>query len=213
MSVIDATGCPTKAASDRASAAPAVGALRAMLVELGELLGGMSDDHYVGSPSAGFTGSIGAHVRHCLDHVAALTDHALSHDSGACSSPLHGSAPDDGELDYDRRERGTAIEHERTAALREIERLQARLSGIETMSSERPIRVRGAFCAEGDCVSGPSSLGRELLFVISHTVHHNALLAAMCAALAVRTPVRFGYAPATLAHLDRTACAPSASSR
>ncbi|MBK8915346.1 MAG: hypothetical protein IPM64_12240 [Phycisphaerales bacterium] len=212
MSVMEGAG-PAQARSDGCSATRAVQALRAMLNELGDLLNGLSDEHFSGPPARGFTGSIGAHVRHCLDHVAALADHVAQTDSAHESPAVCCGARDAAELDYDQRERGTAVERDRPTALLELSRIHQRLAAVEPLPLERPIRVRGAFCSDGEGLSGPSSLGRELLFVISHTVHHNALLAAMCAAIGVRVPARFGYAPATLAHMDRTACAPSASFR
>jgi uncharacterized damage-inducible protein DinB len=42
-----------------------------------------------------------------------------------------------------------------------------------------------------------SSLGRELAFVLNHTVHHQALLAVLLAVQGRRVPVGFGYAPST----------------
>jgi hypothetical protein len=50
-------------------------------------------------------------------------------------------------------------------------------------------------------------VGRELAFVLSHTVHHNALIAVMALTLGVSIPDRFGYAPSTIAHLEKVACA------
>ncbi|MEM7623450.1 MAG: hypothetical protein AAF235_09640, partial [Planctomycetota bacterium] len=47
----------------------------------------------------------------------------------------------------------------------------------------------------------PSSLGREAAFVLSHTVHHCAMIAVMARSLRIAVPERFGYAPSTVAHL------------
>jgi len=52
-----------------------------------------------------------------------------------------------------------------------------------------------------------TTVGRELAFVLSHTVHHNALIAVMAKTLGVPVPERFGYAPSTIVHLEKTACA------
>ena len=49
--------------------------------------------------------------------------------------------------------------------------------------------------------------GRELGFVLSHTVHHNALIAVIAAAVGAAVPPGFGYAPATVAHHRSRACA------
>ncbi len=52
-----------------------------------------------------------------------------------------------------------------------------------------------------------TTVGRELAFVLSHTIHHNALIGVMAAMLGVPVPDRFGYAPSTLVHLEKRACA------
>jgi hypothetical protein len=48
-------------------------------------------------------------------------------------------------------------------------------------------------------VTVPTSLGRELLFLESHTVHHMALLADYVRGLGVVLDANFGKAPATIA--------------
>jgi uncharacterized damage-inducible protein DinB len=63
------------------------------------------------------------------------------------------------------------------------------------------------FHHEMPSVEVETTVGRELVFVLSHTVHHNALIAVMARTLGVSVPDRFGYAPSTLAHLERPACA------
>ena len=42
-----------------------------------------------------------------------------------------------------------------------------------------------------------STVGRELMFVISHTIHHNALIARLLDERAINMGPRFGLAPAT----------------
>src|SRR4051794_39327799 len=79
---------------------PAVAPLVALLRQLTELIGSMTDGQYAQKPVGLVPSSIGGHVRHSLDHLSAL---------------LNGAA--DGELDYDRRERGTDVERCRAAAL------------------------------------------------------------------------------------------------
>jgi hypothetical protein len=51
-----------------------------------------------------------------------------------------------------------------------------------------------------------TTVGRELAFVLSHTVNHNALIAVMALTLGVPVPDRFGYAPSTIAHLEEVTC-------
>jgi uncharacterized damage-inducible protein DinB len=67
--------------------------------------------------------------------------------------------------------------------------------------------------ATGPTVDVQTSLWRELTFVLSHTIHHNAVIAAMARTLGAVVPEAFGYAPATLSYINTARCAPSPSSR
>ena len=49
-------------------------ALAEHLDALAEVVERLSDLDYLARPSSGVSGSIGAHVRHCVDHVTALLD-------------------------------------------------------------------------------------------------------------------------------------------
>ncbi|RJP35895.1 MAG: DinB family protein [Phycisphaerales bacterium] len=182
-------------AEDAASLNP-FALLAASLRQLAEVLVAATDEQYVRQPVGVIPGSLGGHVRHCLDHFAALC-------AGATS----------GLIDYDRRQRGTAIETSRSAALHAIRGLQDRLAPLDASMMTRGVRVVSMLTVEGTSIEVPSSLGRELAFVLSHTVHHNALVSAMCSTLGIPVPERFGFAPSTIAHLDRSACVPSPSSR
>ena len=44
------------------------------------------------------------------------------------------------------------------------------------------------------------ALGRELQFLVSHTVHHAAMIAASCRARGLPTADEYGVAPSTLRH-------------
>ena len=42
-----------------------------------------------------------------------------------------------------------------------------------------------------------TTIGREIAFVVQHTIHHCALIAVLLERKNVEVPVRFGYAPST----------------
>ncbi|HMQ15577.1 MAG TPA: DinB family protein [Phycisphaerae bacterium] len=170
--------------------------LAASLRQLAELLAVTSDEQYIQKPVGVIPSSLGGHVRHCLDHFDALC-------SGAST----------GGMDYDDRSRGTMVETDRSAAQQSIRRLQDRVALLDASVLTRTVRVTSMLAGDGTSIEALSSLGRELAFVLSHTVHHNALVAAMCKTLGIPIPERFGYAPSTVAHLDGSACVPSPSSR
>jgi hypothetical protein len=159
---------------------PAVASLVRLLDELEGLLIGMDPKTYCGRFVPGVSGSVGEHVRHCLDHVTAL----LSANPAAT-------------LSYDRRHRGTTVETEPAAAMRQIVECRRVLESWGSRSLDDPIRVSSMVAASGETVTGWSTLGRELAFVLSHTIHHQALIALLLAIRGVDVPDRFGYAPST----------------
>ncbi len=160
-------------------------ALLGSLGQLVDLLRQADGDQYARRPVTHFNCSLGEQVRHVLDHVACFI----------CGL-------DSGRLDYDHRERGTEIERDRVAAIAEIERLDGRLQALGDRCVDEPC----AFIIhppemDAPPVSAPSSLGRELSFVLSHTIHHLAIISAMCVELGLAVPKQVGYAPSTLAHV------------
>ena len=188
----DASNKPAPAAK---TADPRV-AMRHSLQQLADVLTATTDAQYVQNPVGVLACSIGGHVRHCLDHFETLAV-AIGRDR----------------LDYDQRERGTAVETDRSAALDAIRRLTGQFARLNDSDLRKAIRVRSILSADGAALESESSLGRELVFVLSHTIHHSALIAAMCKTLGITLPAWFGYAPATIAHLDGAPCVQSPSSR
>lgn len=172
---------PTPAAADSASDAGAA-ALTALLGQLGDVLAGLDPAVYTARPAAAVSGSVGEHVRHLLDHVAAFVD-----------------AVPGATLCYDHRERGTSVERDPMQALAAIARLQHRLlsAGPDDLRVPVPIEVVTRLTAAGDSVAAWSTSTRELAFVINHTIHHQALVAVLLAWQGVRVPPRFGVAPST----------------
>jgi hypothetical protein len=154
--------------------------LQQLLTDLTSVLVRIDQKVYVSSPAEVVSGSIGAHVRHTLDHVAAL----------AFSAPM-------ATLSYDHRERGTAVESDPAAALRQILRLKAALEDLSLRGLDDPVQVESVVSASGESSVAWSSLRRELAFVISHTIHHQAIIALLLAFQGIDTPDRFGYAPST----------------
>jgi hypothetical protein len=167
-------------------------ALLATLAQLDELLETLSDDQYVRAALPGLSSGIGPHVRHCLDHVSAL------------AQGLRG-----GSIDYEQRERGTLVETDRTVARATLQNLCAELKAQGHFSPSRPTDVAVRLSADAQPLRVGSTLGRELAFVQSHTIHHSAMIAALALAQGVRPAERFGYAPATLSYLAQRECVPS----
>jgi hypothetical protein len=83
------------------------------------------------------------------------------------------------------------------AAMRQMAECRRVLDSWSSRSIDEPIRVSSLVSASGETVIGWSTLGRELAFVLSHTIHHQALIALLLAIRGLHVPDRFGYAPST----------------
>lgn len=151
-----------------------------LLEEGRELLQGLADGIYVAEPPIGL-GTVGGHVRHCLDFYRCF---------------LRGLG--DGRVDYDARGRDGNVERSRELAMAGLDEV---IAGLERVSSEvedrRLAAVRGSL-ALGD--ADASTVGRELQFLASHTVHHYALIGALLRVQGVDPGAEFGVAPSTLEH-------------
>jgi hypothetical protein len=155
-------------------------ALAQLLADLAGLLVRVTPQAYVARPAPGISGDVGEQVRHTLDHIAVL----LSADGRET-------------LSYDNRRRGTAIETELTLALDETLRLKALAEHQAGRSLDEPVFVTSRVSATGPDVQGWSTIGRELAFVVAHTIHHEAIIALLLAFQGIQVPPRFGYAPST----------------
>lgn len=157
------------------------------LDDLADMIGVLRSEQYSQTGLDGFSSSLGAHARHCLDHVEALL----------CGLDV-------GEVFYDRRVRGTEAEFDREHALLAIGRLQERLRARTESALPSELRVVALSRIDGEEESYSSSGAREVLYVFHHTVHHLALMAAQATCMGVSMDGRVGRAPATLAadHAD-----------
>jgi uncharacterized damage-inducible protein DinB len=136
---------------------------------------------YRARPAARVSGSVGEHVRHCLDHVAAIT------------AALEGDT-----LSYDRRLRGTSVETDPGTAVNEIERLFHRLDRLDDTAWQRPVIVSALLNANAPPALVRSTIAREVAFVVQHTIHHCALIALLLEWQGWHVPYGFGVAPSTL---------------
>jgi hypothetical protein len=161
--------------------APAFTALSAALDEMAAVAARLTPSEFADSGVPGVSGSIGGHVRHCLDHVRAL-------ERGLGS----------GLIDYDVRSRQSWVERDREHAVLALTAAARRLERIPDGALPRPAVVRTTIDVRGRVVLVPSSVGRELAFVLSHTIHHAASMALLAHRQGGRQlPDRFGLAPTT----------------
>jgi len=87
-----------------------------------------------------------------------------------------------GRVNYDARERDPALERDRGAALARIEELAGELRRLARADLEAPAEVRLECGSGGEPAQwSRSTVGRELQFLLSHTVHHFALIGLLLA--------------------------------
>ncbi|HEU5293901.1 MAG TPA: hypothetical protein VFU71_03835 [Burkholderiaceae bacterium] len=127
---------------------------------------------------------IGAHLRHVIEHYEALL---LPKEPGV--------------VDYDSRPRDRELQGNPYVALRRLHLLLRRLDDWTGASLDAPVQVRGRGGLAGDLgFAVSSSVGRELVFVASHAIHHYALLKPHCMQHAIPVSAEFGRAPSTVAY-------------
>ncbi len=148
-----------------------------------------SRDRFTVPCAAMMNGTIGAHLRHNLDHFGAAIN----------------AADDASPIDYDHRARGTPVETDPDAAIAVIDELRERLGVIRADGcNDRPVSVRMMLSAGGDEAELRSTLARELAFAAHHALHHHAMMAAIAFAHGLTVPQGFGKAPSTLNHESTT---------
>ena len=151
----------------------------------------LSDEDYTCKVAVAFNASVGGHYRHCLNHFRSLLNAAFQ-----------------GDLNYDHRERGTLVEHDRFAALNATRELR---EGYERLAPELLLRTLSVTCKTSYATHGsqawPSTVGREIMYSVAHAVHHYALIGVMCGVMGLKMPAGFGVAPSTLKHQNEAASA------
>ena len=138
---------------------------------------------YTKTQACRYNSTIGGHVRHNLDHFICLEEGVKT-----------------GRVDYDARPRNEFLETNPDYAANKMAELVEFLNSLATSNLDLPLKVKMDSNANHDEIQkwSDSSLRRELQFLISHTIHHYALIVTLCSADKVEPPNDFGVAPSTL---------------
>jgi len=130
-----------------------------------------------------FNSTVGGHIRHNTDHYEQF---------------LAGWSA--GEVDYDARTREPQVETDPAYAADLMQRLRIALEAIPTTALDQPLKIKMDGGSTADW--SQSTVRRELQFLLSHTIHHYALIVAIChtQGFAGQIPEGFGVAPSTLKH-------------
>ncbi len=172
----------------------------ALLEQSHGLIAALPADVYAATP-AGRRSGPGPHVRHILDHYRALLDGLKPAGLPAIELTRPAGLPARTPLrvDYEARARDERLERDPDFALATIEDLIGGLRALEGRAGSTALEV------SSDGHVGGSTLARELLFLLSHTVHHQALVALLLQPLGVEIDDCFGVAPSTLRHWGKLA--------
>jgi hypothetical protein len=140
-------------------------------------------------PTFRYEQAVGPHVRHIIEHYTAFFS-ALD-TTNTC-------------VDYDTRDRDIRLQNESAATLTKLHELADRMQGLAyaptpVFDLHTALSTRLKAGVEGEIEVTVPTLGRELLFLSSHAVHHFALLAHYCRIAGVDLGHDFGKAPATVA--------------
>lgn len=160
------------------------------------LLANLDPRIYTAPGRGAFRSSIGAHIRHNLDHFTSFFD----------GLPM-------GRIDYEARRRDDGISQFPEHALADIgKHLDALGAWTAGTDDGRTLQVREESDDSAVCELRwlDSSVGRELQFLLGHTVHHHAIIALLLYQHEVPLPDGFGVAPSTQRHeQNRSAVAAS----
>lgn len=128
--------------------------------------------------------TVGAQYRHVLDHYHSF---------------LNGLPT--GLVDYDTRARDPLLEASPDAASRVTREVMTALDRLSPPDFQRLLQVHlSAVPNEASRAGHGSTVGRELLFLLSHTVHHYAIMRLLLEDLEWTCDPEFGTAPSTIAY-------------
>ncbi len=148
---------------------------------------------YVRAPESLAHNGPGSHLRHIHDlYLCFLRDRASSR------------------IDYDQRDRDELFERDASHAARTVRETMRRLSALDEQELTGDVLVKmDADPADAEPFH-ESTIERELVFLLSHTIHHYALIALILRAQGFQCDAEFGVAPATLDYWKRSGmCVPS----
>jgi uncharacterized damage-inducible protein DinB len=158
------------------------------LVEIKDLLNGLSQEQYNKQLEIISNVSIGQHVRHVLEFYQCLFKGEQSK-----------------EVNYDTRQRDLKLETDIHFAKKVIDEI---INALLEVKNDFPV----IFVADYATIDGQksekiqSSFYRELAYNIEHSVHHQALIKVAITEMKLKDLVKdtFGFAPSTIRHQNKT---------
>ncbi|MGK0289671.1 MAG: hypothetical protein ACI86H_001117 [bacterium] len=155
------------------------------LQEIINILQKITTTLYTNNKTPYFDSGVGQHVRHVIDHYYCFFR----------------GLRDGLSISYDQRERNPDVEENREFAIQLLQKIIYQLQKIN-LSQSTPLRVKSNNHDDIDSTQSwsKSSFERELQYLLSHTVHHNAILAIILKLQNHVIEKQFGMAPSTIQH-------------
>lgn len=161
-----------------------------------DLIGRCGPDHYSEKVPQCFNSSIGGHIRHMLDHFQCLL--------GGISDSRGAGIDTAVRIDYDARQRDVLVETDLQVGIERIDEICSILKQLD--GDHNPlVAVKMDTGSDAPDLWTSSTLQRELQFLLSHMVHHYALIATIGRIIGIQIPPSFGLAPSTLRYRERSA--------
>lgn len=157
-----------------------------ILTQAEKLIGDLTDELFADHTIPPFQSSVGKHIRHVLDFYQAFL-----------------TAEDD-KINYDHRDRSMAIETNRMHAIEAIGHIIHRFESVQDADRRVLSNNDDGGHRNPEHAFSISSVGRELQFLASHTVHHFAIIAIILVQQGYTPPRDFGVAASTLTHWQET---------
>jgi hypothetical protein len=128
---------------------------------------------------------VGRHIRHASDHLQALLDSSQTHS-----------------IDYNFRTRDSDTEKSIESALALLARQRVQLTAMSAFDLHSGVKVISEISFSATLNGAfQSSLAREMLYLINHTIHHAAYIKLVLKNKGVTLPDEIGLAPCTLSHM------------
>lgn len=147
-----------------------------LLGQLQTFVSGLTSDVFQQAGEPWRSGSIGAHVRHIIEHYLSV---------------LNGTTF----IDYDKRNRDKRVE---TCAKAASDGLALVVAKLDALDSDQACQVASSSNIYAPATATESSLARELSFLHSHTIHHMAIIRLLALSQEIDVGCDFGKAVSTL---------------
>jgi hypothetical protein len=158
------------------------------LQEIRQLIAAMREEQYKYESKLLSGATVGQHVRHILEFYLCLIN-----------------GQEKGMVNYDKRERNPELEINPAFAIFIIENI---CSKIDSLADKSNILLEGIFPSAGGVVESiTTSVNRELVYCLEHSIHHQALIKIALIEQRIDDLIHqnFGVAPGTIMYRERCA--------